>query len=218
MAGHISGILPCADCEGVKTTIVLRDDETYQCTLEYMGKNAKPLVESGKFAWNPEGSKITLLGASERQQYLVGENQLFHLDNTGNRIEGNMADKYILAKTSDETDAANAGFEDKKWALVSFLGKEIKGDEEEYFISFDSKTNRMSAKVGCNVLNAGYELTQGLKLKTGPIISTKMACPNGIEDEFVRNLQTVDNVTTNGEQLQLNRARMNIATYRLKNY
>lgn len=31
-------------------------------------------------------------------KYQVGENQLWHLDENGNRIEGDLADRYILKK------------------------------------------------------------------------------------------------------------------------
>jgi hypothetical protein len=43
-----------------------------------------------------------------------------------------------------------------------------------------------------------------------------MAYPeSSIEDEYTGNLETADNITTNGELLHLNRARMTIATYKL---
>jgi len=42
-----------------------------------------------------KGSKITL---SDGSKYLVGENQLFMLDNEGNRISGELAEHYILKK------------------------------------------------------------------------------------------------------------------------
>lgn len=216
-AGTYEGILPCADCAGIKTSITLFADGTFQKNTEYLGKNGKPFSETGKFEWNKEGNIIALIVSNENQQYLVGENQLFHLDNEGNQIKGNLAEKYILTKTNNSTAENNKGFEDKKWLLVSFLGKDVKENNAEYFIIFNSKEKRLSTKAGCNIMNAGYELSNELNLKINTIMSTKMACPeNSIEDEYVSNLETVNNITTNGELLNLNRARMTIATFKLQ--
>lgn len=214
--GTYEGILPCADCEGIKTTITLNADGTFNRSQEYLGKKGKVYTYNGQFEWNNEGSRITLIDNNENRQYQVGENQLFHLDNDGNRIEGNLSAKYILKKTDDQTSLNNPGFEDKKWLLVSFLGKNIQDSENEFYIIFNSKDKRLNTKVGCNVMNAGYNLINGLTLEIKPIMSTRMACPeNSIEDEYIKNLETVNNVTTNGELLHLNRARMTIATYKL---
>ena len=216
--GTYEGTLPCADCEGIKTTLTLFSDGTFKRTQEYLGKNGTPFTDNGKFEWNEAGSVISLIDNNDNQKYKVGENQLFHLDNTGNQIKGNLSEKYILSKTNNGTVTYNSdeSFEDKKWLLVSFMGKEVKQNEVEYYIIFHSKEQRLNTKVGCNVMNAGYKITNELSLKIEPIMSTMMACPeNSIEDDYKSNLETVNNITTNGELLHLNRARMIIATYKL---
>ena len=60
-----------------------------------MGKDESIFKVAGKFDWDGKGSKITL---SDGSKYLVGENQLFMLDNEGNRISGELAEHYILKK------------------------------------------------------------------------------------------------------------------------
>lgn len=216
--GIYEGILPCADCEGIKTTITLNSDGTFHRTQEYLGKNGNPFMDNGKFEWNTKGSIIRLIDNNNNQQYLVGENQLFHLDNTGNQIKGNLSEKYILTKKNNESNTNDLGFEDKKWLLISFMGKEVKENEADYYIIFSSIDKRLNTKVGCNVINADYELTNELNLEIKPLMSTMMACPkNSIEDEYKSNLESVNNITTNGELLHLNRARMTIASYKLLN-
>lgn len=97
--GRYSGILPCADCEGIATTIMLTEGGDVRRVLEYVGKPAKPFVDIGKFEWNAAGSVITLAFADgTRQAYQVGENRLFHLDQAGNRIDGPLAHRYELTK------------------------------------------------------------------------------------------------------------------------
>ncbi|MFX6794395.1 copper resistance protein NlpE N-terminal domain-containing protein, partial [Acinetobacter baumannii] len=35
--GKYKGTLPCADCEGIKTELELKDDKTYELTETYLG-------------------------------------------------------------------------------------------------------------------------------------------------------------------------------------
>lgn len=99
IAGTYTGILPCADCEGIKTEIILNKDLTYIMRKSYLGKDEKIYETSGLFTWNAEGNTIILSGIKDApNQYFVGENKLIQLDMDGLRITGNLADNYVLAK------------------------------------------------------------------------------------------------------------------------
>lgn len=97
--GSYQGTTPCADCEGIETTIILEQDGTFKRSLKYLGKDDQAFEDEGIFEWNDAGSKITLPGeAGMSQMYQVGENVLFHLDQEGNRITGDLAALYRLEK------------------------------------------------------------------------------------------------------------------------
>jgi uncharacterized lipoprotein NlpE involved in copper resistance len=97
--GTYVGILPCADCEGIKIEIRLNKDLTYIQRSRYIGKEGKINENRGSYTWNSEGNTITLTGIKNApSQYLVGENTLTQLDMTGNKITGKLAEKYILRK------------------------------------------------------------------------------------------------------------------------
>lgn len=98
--GTYEGTLPCADCEGILTTLTLTGDHTYELSEKYMGgkSDGKPTITKGKFEWNAHGSNITITDGTRKQHYKVGENQLFHLDSEGKIITGNLAENYILKK------------------------------------------------------------------------------------------------------------------------
>ncbi|CAM3460698.1 copper resistance protein NlpE [Elizabethkingia occulta] len=96
-AGTYEGTLPCADCPGIKTTITLKDDNTYTMTEEYVDKKTKA-EDKGKFEWDKRGGKISLVSKDGKRQYIVGENQLIHLDMDGKEITGPNKDLYILKK------------------------------------------------------------------------------------------------------------------------
>jgi uncharacterized lipoprotein NlpE involved in copper resistance len=100
--GTYSGIIPCADCEGILVTITLNQNATYEMTMSYLGKDFE-FTSAGSFFWNDRGSIITLDKEDEgMKMFQVGENILFLLDIDGNRITGQFADQYILRKIDQD--------------------------------------------------------------------------------------------------------------------
>ncbi len=100
-AGTYFNTLPCASCEGIETWLTLKMDGTFELKTNYLGLNdAREEIFTGKFVWDPTGSWIQLEGliGDAPGKYKVGENQIWHLDQDGNRIEGELADLYILKK------------------------------------------------------------------------------------------------------------------------
>lgn len=100
-SGTYSGVEPCADCEGIKTTLVLGNDGNYSLTTEYLGKeDVLKNKKEGKFNWK-DGNTVELSGFEVGEGsalFKVEENQLRHLDMEGNKVEGELADYYILKK------------------------------------------------------------------------------------------------------------------------
>lgn len=95
--GTYVGTLPTASGEGMKVVITLGKD-TFTKTTSYIGKSDKPIEEKGSYQWNAAGNTVTLQGISAPNQYFVGENTLTQLDIDGNRIDGELADNYVLRK------------------------------------------------------------------------------------------------------------------------
>jgi uncharacterized lipoprotein NlpE involved in copper resistance len=97
--GTYKGIVPCADCEGIETTIELKADETFEVQTVYLGKSDEVFSYSGHYHWSDDGRSIHLHGIENGPSYyFVGENQLIQLDMEGNRITGELAEKYVLKK------------------------------------------------------------------------------------------------------------------------
>jgi len=181
--GTYEGLLPCADCEGIKTVVSINKDNTYVSKETYVGKDTTPFESKGTFKWDKQGQKITFSDKNGKS-YFVGENTLIHLDREGNKISGDLAEKYKLMKIKDQL----AG---KKWHLVSFRGEEIQPKEaktERPHIEF-SEDLTLIGYTGCNNLRGGYTLEDGLKIKFSKLISTKKFCPEmETENEFLKTL------------------------------
>ncbi|WP_224484052.1 copper resistance protein NlpE N-terminal domain-containing protein [Robertkochia aurantiaca] len=203
-AGTYHGTLPCADCEGIRTEIVLSDDGTFIKRNRYLGKSGEIEKSEGSFQWNESNQKITLtIDGRNEESYFVGENVLFKLDSEGNRIEGDLASNYALKKAQ--------GINERRWVLFELKGKVIErfdnARKQPHLVFLED--GRLVGSDGCNRMNGSYELLEGNRLNISKMATTMMACPDGTyPKEFAPMLETLDNYTVNGDTLSLSRARM----------
>lgn len=101
-SGDYQGKLPCADCEGIQTELQLNDDKTYVLKETYLGKgDGKPFETKGSFTFDSKNpSMIVLDQKSEQRKFFIGENTATALDLEGNKIDGSLAEYYVLKKKS----------------------------------------------------------------------------------------------------------------------
>jgi uncharacterized lipoprotein NlpE involved in copper resistance len=83
-AGTYEGVLPCADCPGIRTRLLLQSDGRFELSTQYIDRQRAPVVRSGRLQWNDAGNTITLPLPGERaRQFRVGEGRLLQLDAQG---------------------------------------------------------------------------------------------------------------------------------------
>jgi len=99
-AGTYKGVLPCADCEGIQTSITLNEDMQYSIKTKYLGKmNGTEQVQTGVFSWDKDGSTLNFEGTKNfPDKFKIGEQTLTQLDPEGRMIKGVLAEDYILKK------------------------------------------------------------------------------------------------------------------------
>ena len=99
-----TGILPCPDCPGIKVTLNLMDDNSYQKLTKYLVKKGKKdvetLDETGRWVMRGKDTVYLMDTKDAPNLYLKTESYLLQLDQQGNRITGPQADNYILMKVS----------------------------------------------------------------------------------------------------------------------
>lgn len=200
--GIYQGTLPCADCQGIKTTITINDDNTYLLKQDYLGKNTS-IEEKGNYAWDKNNNQFTLQPSDAKGQslkFFVGENTLIALDTTGNKITGALADQYILSKN-------NVALSNKKWTITELYGKPYQAEstmKKEGYIQFDDNTNGFSASAGCNQMNGEFSIKPNDKLELGKIMSTMMACPDmSAEVSLGKALEATKSFQINQDELNL---------------
>jgi uncharacterized lipoprotein NlpE involved in copper resistance len=97
--GTYTGVLPCADCPGIKTEITLNADGSFTKKMTYLeSKEGGIFKDKGTFSWDAAGKRITLEGILAPNHYFVGENTLTQLDREGKKVEGDLANLYVLKK------------------------------------------------------------------------------------------------------------------------
>ena len=102
--GVYSNVIPCADCEGIQTTIILNKNMHYIRMSKYLGKSMDIFTDTGRFSWDKERNLITLEGIDPKEsptKYTVEENKLIQMDIDGNNMEKEVRAKYSLEKISD---------------------------------------------------------------------------------------------------------------------
>ena len=205
--GTYTGNLPCADCKEIQTSLELRKDQTYKLLTRYIGKSEAVQKSEGRFNWNNAGSTITLKSTQGNNptMYQVGENVLFQLDQSGNRINGNLAARYKLVKSSD-------GLKEKYWKLTELNGKKIvvgSAFNREPHLILKNQENRVQGNGGCNSFFGTYKLEAGNHISISGIGNTLMACPEmETEAQFLKAIQAANSYVLKGDTLTLNSASM----------
>lgn len=221
--GYYRGIVPCADCEGIQTELILEEKSFVLKTMYLNVSNHKFSKQEGTYSWSKDGNTIILEGIKNGpSQYFVGENYLIQLDLKGKRISGDLAYKYVLDKAVPPPPPApdsikrysihsksleNISLVKNKWRLIELNGKPI--ESKEMFIKLNNEEGYI-AFAGCNNMMGSVEFKDEKSLiKFTKGASTMMACHDmTTEQEFAEMLEKVDNYSLNGNSLSFNRARM----------
>lgn len=203
-AGVYHGVLPCADCPGIETVIVLAEDGTYRHLTKYLDREGGVFTEQGQFVWNEAGSTITLTD-SDGARYFVGENRLASLARDGLRITGDLAENYVLTKLAE-------GVTGRYWKLVELNGQPVPTLKREPHLVFEPEDGRVHGFGGCNAFTGSYRIEEAVsRIRFAQLASTLMSCLPAemeVEKAFQEVLFTADNYALDGERLALHRARM----------
>ena len=204
--GMYRGTLPCADCEGILTKVVLNQDMTYQKTMKYLGKEDTVFRQSGSFVWNDTEDEVTLEDEDQASRYRLKGDTLVQLDADGNRIEGELAGYYALGKVLYDPT-----IKEKYWKLIELNGQPVAmGEDQEREAHFILKQDqRATGYSGCNGLSGTYYLDEGFRIQFTDLAATMSICPESEKErEFLDVLNTTDNYSHHGDTLTLNKARM----------
>ena len=85
------GVLPCADCEGIETTLFLEKDGTWVMNERYQGVSREPSSFASYGIWARTADKLVLTDSKgEKSYYRAKGDKLEMLDRDGNPIESTL--------------------------------------------------------------------------------------------------------------------------------
>ncbi len=116
------------------------------------------------------------------------------------------------SSVSKQNEAATNKLYEQKWFLSSINGKEVQYDAENFAqLNFDNTNrNKVSGNTGCNILN-GKIAVSGYSIKFSDIATTRMACRNSVESDFLAVLNKADSWTIMNNELILKMGSTEIA-------
>jgi len=99
--GVFYGYLPCNDCDGIKATLSLKQNNNYLLVTQPARDSSREFYEKGKYSWNDENNTVVLTSKNEsniRQYRIEDEGTLIQLNSDGSRMAGD-ADRYTLRRS-----------------------------------------------------------------------------------------------------------------------
>lgn len=88
MQQSFRGVIPCADCEGIETSLFLEKDGTWVMNEHYQGVDKEPSSFASYGTWARTAGKLVLTDSEgQKSWYRVKGDNLEMLDDSGNAIE-----------------------------------------------------------------------------------------------------------------------------------
>lgn len=198
--------------ENILTKLILSTNK--QFTEESLNMSTGERKEwKSQFAWNNEGSRISIMNKdAEMKLYLVGENVIWLLNESGKRKK--QADGKDIMFTKNHFQVM-----DKYWKLISVKGNTVRlndNNSKEPHIEFKSAEGRYFGFGGCNGYQGVFEFSgyDEIRLENG--MSTLIACDLlNIEQLLYQSIQEVKRFEIEGDEMRwLNEEGVEIALFK----
>ena len=182
-AGIYEGVLPCADCPGIKTRLTLNRDGTYERVTQYLERQGTAETVRGSFTWQANGNAITLDEHGGGEQYSVGEGHLSLL--YGDSGRGGSSAPNLVLKLVPRTIIRNnleQTLERYRWTLKSATDSQnhridVLSPREDHPVVLGFSDTRLNIQGPCNRIIATYRISAARQLTVnGGPASTMMAC------------------------------------------
>ena len=100
--GIFYGFLPCKDCNGIKSTLSLKQKNNYLLVTQPAKESSKENYEKGKYTWDEENNIVVLTprNASIIHKYLIkDEETLILLNSDGTKMTEGNPDSYTMRRS-----------------------------------------------------------------------------------------------------------------------
>jgi len=98
-----TGIIPCADCEGIAYRISFYANSHYESSSMYIGESNEKFIEGGSWSVDSDSTLVLRNEEGTGKFIRVEDGNLRMLDLDGKEIEGQLAGRYILRNTKSHS-------------------------------------------------------------------------------------------------------------------
>lgn len=187
-SGVYEGVLACASCFGIATTLTLRRDGSYELQTKYLDQEVESVVENGQFKWDANGIVIALKFRGVTREFAVNEGRLLFLNLDGTHPDP-LGKQHILNRIGSLQDLPrnlSQVLESHSWMVKTAIDQKgriiepLLPTKESQFVLIFSKSN-VNVRGGCNGFRGGYEVTSpgvggASQLNVGVLASTMVGC------------------------------------------
>ena len=210
-----NGVLPCASCEGIDTTITLTASSslntggTYVLTETYLGEDDAIVRTSGEWyiETRDDARYLVLLNVSEEvgayEYRFESEDRIRFAGLDGSALASDLP--YDLTRTQSALTAVR-GVLDQEWAWTYTElkdGTRVEAPSGEEFILTLGSDGRYQSSTDCNAISGEFAL-EGEVVSFGPALSTRMFCEGSLETVYTNDLLLTNSYVINGPILRLN--------------
>ncbi|HEX2665893.1 MAG TPA: META domain-containing protein [Candidatus Acidoferrum sp.] len=205
------GMLPCADCPGIRYQLNLFPDHTFVSRMTYEERNLS-LDHHGHWQLTSKGKVLVLRGEDQAQEKFAVRDvhTLRKLDIEGHEIESRL--NYDFKRTPEfepiepqSLTTATILLENTSWKLTSLGEVPVTAvSQQQPLFILNSETHRVSGSGGCNRLTGSYELKDD-HLTFSQMATTMMSCAEGMDTEkaFLKALTEAKTWKMAGGELEL---------------
>jgi uncharacterized lipoprotein NlpE involved in copper resistance len=100
--GIFYGYLPCNDCDGIKATLSLKQNNNYLLVTQPARDSSREFYEKGKYSWDEEKQTVILTPRNEsstRHYFIKDEGTLVQLNSDGTKMSEKLEDSYSLRRS-----------------------------------------------------------------------------------------------------------------------
>lgn len=100
--GVFYGYLPCNDCNGIKTTLSLKQNNNYLLVTQPARESSREYYEKGKYSWDDQNQTVVLTPNKEatvHQYHIENEGTLIQLNSDGAKTPSELASRYTLRRS-----------------------------------------------------------------------------------------------------------------------
>lgn len=100
--GVFYGYVPCNDCNGIKTTLSLKQNNNYLLVTQPARDSSREFYEKGKYTWNEETNILVLTPRKDepaRQYQIKDEGTIVQMNSDGTPMAEELADSYTLRRS-----------------------------------------------------------------------------------------------------------------------